>query len=78
MKPHDACSIPIHVCTVTLVDISHEKRSKTPFSNEHEIKSPNTIIQLWKTFMWNLRSDVNNTPKTNNAILKDRSINWRR
>ena len=26
MIPQDACSIPIHVCTVILADISHEQK----------------------------------------------------
>ena len=30
MKPHGAYGIPIHVRTVNLANISHEKRSKIP------------------------------------------------
>ena len=31
ITPRDAYTIPIHVCTVTLADNSHEKRSKYLF-----------------------------------------------
>ena len=34
-------------------------------SNKQYIKAYNSIIQLYQTFMCDLSSDVNNTPKTN-------------
>ena len=46
--------------------------------NKQDIKARNEIIQLWKTFMCGLSSDVNNTPKTNTPRLKDPSRNFRR
>ena len=70
MMPQDAYSITIHVCTTTIVEISHTKRNKIPLSNEMHIKAPNSIIQLWQVFMFDLSSGVNKTPKTNTTSLK--------
>ena len=49
--------------------------SKIPLYKKQDINAPNAIIQLRKTYMCDLSSDVNNTSKTNTTRLKDPSIN---
>ena len=78
MIPHDAYNITIHVCTMNIWDISHEKRNEIYFLNKKDIKEPNAIIQLWRNFMWDLSRDLNNTPKTNTNRLKNLGRNWHR
>ena len=46
MTPHYAYIIPIHVHTITIAGISHEKRSEIPLSNKHNISSNKTMIKL--------------------------------
>ena len=46
MTPQD--SIPIHVATVTPVDISHTKRSKFSLLNKQDSTKNNAIIKLFQ------------------------------
>ena len=45
MRPHGAYSITIHVCTMNLANITHEKSIEMPLSNEQDNKVNNTIIK---------------------------------
>ena len=44
MTTHDANSITIHICTLTIDENSNKKGNKTPFKNKQDIQAPNTII----------------------------------
>ena len=78
MTPYDAHSIPIHVLTMILAQISHTKRDKILLFNEQEIKAPNALLKWQKSFMCNISNDVNNTPETDTSRLKVPIRNWRR
>ena len=68
MTPYDAYSIKIHARTVTLAGISHEKKE----SNKDNKKT------VAKTCIWDLISEVNNTPQINDQGVKDLIRNLQR
>ena len=76
MTPHDAYSITIHVCTVTLSDIIHKKRGKTLLSNDQDNKENMATIKLWQTFLCDLIITVNNKFKNSQSV-KLHSRKWR-
>ena len=78
MTPHDAYSITVHVCTMTIEDISHKKRLKYYQQKNRTLRHITQYFNYAKTCMFDLSSDANNTPKTNTPRLTDPNRNWRR
>ena len=49
IKPYDAYSITIHVCTMNISDIIHKKSIEILLSNEQDMKTPSSKIQVFQT-----------------------------
>ena len=64
MTPNDTYIITIHVLTMTLADISHKKKGVKPrYPTNRTVRKITQPLNYAKTFMCDLSSDVNHTPK---------------